>query len=179
MQTEEIVLPDTDPETEWILGRPVQKMSPFRDHARLLAALSYALWPWAEGRGEIATEWRFRVAPPGEVRRPLVPDLAYVSNERLAGLEGADFQAPPLAPDVAIEILSPSRVKRHVEHKIGVYLAAGSALVIVVDARDRSVHLHDSGGVRVLRGGDVLAHGALPGFALPLPILFAALDRAH
>ena len=35
MRTDEIVLPDTEPETEWILGRPVQKMSPFRDHARL------------------------------------------------------------------------------------------------------------------------------------------------
>ncbi len=177
MHTEEIVLPDTEPETEWILGRPVQKMSPFRDHGRLQAALSYALWPWAAGRGEIAPEWRFRVAPPGEVRRPLVPDLAYVSNPRLAGLEGMDLQAPPLAPDVAIEILSPSRVKRHVEHKIGVYLAAGSLLVIVIDARDRSVRLHGARGVQVLRGNDVIAHDALPGFALALPTLFAALDR--
>lgn len=178
MQTEEIVLPDTEPETEWILGRPVQKMSPFRDHARLQAALSYALWPWAEGRGEIGSEWRFRIAPPGEVRRPLVPDLAYVSKERLAGLEGADLQAPPLAPDVAIEILSPSRVQRHVEHKTGVYLAAGSALVIVIDSRDRTVRLHDAGGVHVLRGDDAIVHDALPGFSLALPVLFAALDRA-
>lgn len=179
MHAEEIVLPDTEPETEWILGRPVQKMSPFRDHARLQSAFGYALWPWAEGRGEVGTEWRFRIAPPGEVRRPLVPDLAYVSNARLAGLEGADLQAPPLAPDVAIEILSPSRVQRHVEHKIAVYLAAGSALVIVVDARDRTVHLHDPRGVRVLRGDDTIAHPALPGFALALPVLFAALDRVR
>ncbi len=109
-----------------------------------------------------------------------MPDLAYVSNERLAGLEGgADLQAPPLAPDVAVEILSPSRVQRHVEHKIAVYLAAGSALVIAVDPPDRSVRLHDPAGVRVLRGDDVIAHAALPGFALRLPALFAALDRAH
>ncbi len=179
MQTEEIVLPDTEPETEWILGRAVQKMSPFRDHARLQLRFGTALDVWAEGRGEVGSEWRFRIAPPGEVRRPLVPDLAYVANERLAGLEGVDFQAPPLAPDVAIEILSPSRVRRHVEHKIAVYLAAGSRLVIVVDARDRSVQLHDPRGVRVLRGEDVLAHEALPGFSLALPALFAALDRAH
>ncbi len=174
---EEIVLPDTEPETEWIMGRPVQKMSPFRDHARLQVRFTVELEGWAAGRGEVGTEWRFRIAPPGEVRRPLVPDLAYVSKERLAGLEGMDLQAPPLAPDVAIEILSPSRVTRDVEHKIGVYLAAGSSLAIVVDARDRSVRLHDPRGVRELRGDDVIAHGALPGFALPLPTLFAALDR--
>jgi Uma2 family endonuclease len=177
MRLEEIVLPDTEPETEWIMGRPVQKMSPFRDHARLQLRFGALLDAWATGRGEAGSEWRFRIAPPGQVRRPLVPDLAYVSNARLAGLEGMDLQAPPLAPDVAIEILSPSRVKRHVEHKIGVYLAAGSSLVIVVDARDRSVRLHDAHGVRVLRGDDVVAHDALPGFALPLPTLFAALDR--
>lgn len=179
MHADEIVLPDTEPETEWILGRPVQKVSPFRDHARLQVRFSGLLDAWAEGRGEVGTEWRFRVAPPGEVRRPLVPDLAYVSNARLAGLEGMDLQAPPLAPDVAIEILSPGHVQRHVEHKIAVYLAAGSALVIVVDARDRTVRLHDASGVRVLRGGDTLAHDALPGFALALPVLFAALDRVR
>jgi Uma2 family endonuclease len=179
MHIEEIVLPDTEPETEWILGRAVQKVSPFRDHARLQARFSALLDGWAAGRGEVGTEWRFRIAPPDEVRRPLVPDLAYVSNERLAGLEGADLQAPPLAPDVAVEILSPSRVRRHVEHKIGVYLAAGSALVIVVDSRDRTVRLHDPRGVRVLRGDDVIAHDALPGFTLPLPTLFAALDRVR
>ncbi len=179
MHTEEIVLPDTEPETEWILGRPVQKVSPFRDHSRLQAALTVALWPWAAGHGEVATEWRFRIAPPGEVRRPLVPDIGYVTNERLAGLSNIDYQAPPFAPDVAIEILSPSRVPAQVAHKIEVYLSAGSKLVVIVDARDRTVRLHDPHGVRVLRGDDVIAHDALPGFALPLPTLFAALDRAR
>jgi Uma2 family endonuclease len=176
MSIHEIVLPQTKPETEWILGRPVQKVSPFRIHARLQARLAAALWPWAEGRGEVGSEWRFRVAPPGEIRRPLVPDLAYVSYERLQGLEGHDLELPPFAPDVAFEILSPDDVARHVAHKIAVYLAAGAALVVVVEPRDRTVQLHDGLGERVLRGDDVLAHPALPGFALPLPALFAAAD---
>lgn len=108
-----------------------------------------------------------------------MPGLAYVANARLAGLPDADYQAPPFSPDIAIEILSPSRVPRHVAHKIEVYLAAGSALVVVVDPRDRTVHLHDPRGVRVLRGDDVIAHDAMPGFSLALPVLFSALDRAH
>ena len=177
MSFNEIVLPQTKPETEWILGKPVRKVSPFRTHARLQGALLYALAPWAEGRGEVAPEWRFRIAPPGEARRPLVPDLAYVRNERLRELSDAEIEAPPLAPDVAIEILSPGDNPAHVVHKIGVYLAAGSLLVIVVDPKDRSVTLHDPEGSRVLRGGDGIAHDAMPGFALPLPALFAALER--
>jgi len=176
MSLHEIVLPQTEPETEWILGHAVQKVSPFRNHARLQLTLGAALLAWADGRGEAGSEWRFRVAPPGEVRRPLVPDLAYVSNERLAGLTGRDLQLPPFAPDVAIEVLSPDDVPRHVAHKISVYLASGSNLVIVVDPHDRSVSLHDHDGERVLRGDDVLQHDALPGFALALPVLFRAID---
>jgi Uma2 family endonuclease len=99
-----------------------------------------------------------------------------VSNARLIGLSGRELELPPFAPDVAIEVLSPDDVLQHVAHKISVYLASGSELVIVVDPHDRSVRLHDRDGVRVLHGDDVLQHDALPGFALALPTLFRAID---
>jgi Uma2 family endonuclease len=177
MSLQEIVLPITKPETEWILGRAVRKVSPFRTHALLQTTMCIALAQWAKGRGEVGTEWRFRIAPPGEVRRPLVPDISYVADARLDGLEGLELELPPFAPDVAVEILAPSSRRLHLEHKIGVYLAGGSALVIVVDPPQRTVHLHDAGGVRTLRDDDVLAHDALPGFFLPLRDLFAVLER--
>jgi Uma2 family endonuclease len=177
MSLHEIVLPETKPETEWILGRAVQKVSPFRKHARLQLTFGAALLRWAEGRGEAGSEWRFRLAPAGEIRRPLVPDLAYVSNERLAGLEGRDLDAPPLAPDIAVEILSPGDRIHRVEHKIALYLTTGASLVIVVDPSDRSVRLHDARERRVLRSEDVIEHAAMPGFRLALPALFSAMDR--
>jgi Uma2 family endonuclease len=176
MSIHEIVLPDTKPETEWILGRAVQKVSPFRTHARLQTAMVVALEPWSKGRGDVGTEWRFRVAPAGEIRRPLVPDVAYVSNERLVGLEGRELEAPEFSPDVAIEIRSPGDRVRRIEHKIGVYLATGASLVIVVDPSRRTVLLHDVRGVRELAGADVIVHPALPGFSLALPELFKAAD---
>jgi Uma2 family endonuclease len=176
MPIHEIVLPETKPETEWILGRPVRKVSPFRTHARLQGAFNTALSAWAEGRGEVAPEWRFRIAPPGEIRRPLVPDVAFVSYERLRGLEGRDLEAPPFAPDVAVEILSPDDRRRYVEHKIDVYLRGGASLVVIVQPADRTVQLHDARGVRNLRGDDVVTHPVLPGFAFPLQRLFAAAD---
>ena len=178
MSIHEIVLPETKPETEWILGRAVQKVSPFRKHARLQTAFALALAPWSEGRGEVGTEWRFRPAPPNEIRRPLVPDVSYVSNERLADLEeGMELEAPPFAPDVAVEILSPGDRMRHVNHKIAVYLATGASVVVIVDPSDRTVRLHDPHGVRILSGDDVIEHPAMPGFALALPALFGVLDR--
>jgi Uma2 family endonuclease len=179
MSIHEIVLPDTKPETEWILGRAVRKVSPFRTHALLQLVIGGALRSWAEGRGEVGSEWRFRPAPAGEIRRPLVPAVSYASDARLAGLDGHDLEAPPFSPDVAVEILSPGDRARNLEHKIAVYLATGSSLVIVVDPRDRSVRLHDARGVRVLRDADVIEHGAIPGFSLALPSLFAPLERRH
>jgi len=97
MPLHEIVLPETKPETEWVRGRSLQKGSPLRTHSRLQGALTMRLDQWATGRGEVGPQWRFRVAPPGEVRRPLVPDVAYASNERLRPLSDEELELPPLA----------------------------------------------------------------------------------
>ncbi len=176
MSIHEIVLPDTKPETEWIMGRAVQKVSPFRTHARLQMTFGAALLRWSHGRGEVGSEWRFRVAPAGEIRRPLVPDISYVRNERLVGLEGRELEAPEFSPDVAVEIRSPGDRTRRIEHKTAIYLATGASLVIVVDPSRRTVALHDARGVRELAGDDVITHPALPEFSLALPELFRAAD---
>lgn len=173
----EIVLPETKPETEWVCGRPLQKVSPQRDHSRLQTALAVQLERWAAERGEVGTEWRFRVAPPGEIRRPLVPDVAYASNERLRPLSYEELQVPPLAPDVAVEILSPDDRRPDVDDKISTYLRAGSLLVIVVDPSARVVELHDAFKIARLGERDVIEHGALPGFHYSVSELFGALRR--
>ncbi|MGA8326736.1 MAG: Uma2 family endonuclease [Candidatus Cybelea sp.] len=178
MPLHEIVLPETKPETEWVRGRALQKVSPQRDHSRLQGAMTMRLDRWAAGRGEVGPEWRFRVAPPGEVRRPVVPDVAYVSNERLRPLEGRELQVPPLAPDVAVEILSPDDRRADVDDKIHVYLSAGAALVIVVDPMNRAVELHDLEQTEFLCEDDAIQHGAMPGFSYPVSELFGVLRRS-
>jgi len=132
---------------------------------------------WAAGRGEVGPEWRFRVAPPGEVRRPLVPDVAYVSNERLRPLSNEELEVPPLAPDVAVEILSPGDRRADVDDKISVYLRAGSSLVIVVDPRRRTVELHDHAKTAHLDEDETIEHPVLAGFSCPIRELFAVLRR--
>lgn len=173
----EIVLPATKPETEWVRGRALQKMSPQRDHSRLQGMLNSALMQWAEGRGEVGPEWRFRVAPPSEMRRPLVPDVAYVSNERLRPLSYEELQVPPLSPDVAVETLSPNDRRIDIDDKISTYLRAGSSLVIVVDADKRIVKLHDGSTTALLGESDAIEHASLPGFRYSVADLFGALRR--
>ena len=123
---------------------------------------------WAlTGRGRLA--WRFRIAPPGEVRRPLTPDLSFVRNDQLRGLSYEAAEIPALAPDVAVEILSPGdRTIDVAGENLRVYLAAGTSLVVVVDPKTRTVNLHDHSGRARLTEEDLPEHPALPGFSLAL-----------
>jgi Uma2 family endonuclease len=139
--------------------------------------IAIALEAWSHGRGEVATEWRFRIAPPGESSRPLVPDVAFVFIDRLRGLSHEAIQAPAFAPTVAVEVLSPGDDPRDIADKVGVYLRGGSLLAIVVDPENRTMSVHDSAGTRELGANEVLRHEALPGFELPLgPLFSGALD---
>lgn len=177
MPYHEIVLPETTPETEWVRGRALQKVSPQRTHSWLQGALTIELTRWATGRGRVGPEWRFRVAPRGEVRRPLVPDVAYVSDERLRALTDAELEVPPLAPDVAVEILSPDDRRADVDDKIGAYLRGGSSLVLIVDPHRRVVELHDPECVATLNENNAIEHSALPGFHYSVRALFSVLKR--
>jgi hypothetical protein len=57
--------------------------------------------------------------------------------------------------------------------KIRVYLAGGTAIVIVVDPHLERVTLHDVAGACAVMEGRVVTHPVLPGFSLDLAALFA------
>ena len=170
----EITLPETKPALEWINGRVVQKVSPQRKHALAQTRFAAALDAWAEahGNGNVGTEWEFRVAPPGENRRPLVPDVAYVSFERLPFEDEGAADIPRVAPSAVVEVLSPSDSTADVEEKVRVYLAAGADVLFLVDTDERNVAVIDRGGRRVIATEGTIQHASLPGFALLARTLF-------
>ncbi len=173
----EMVVPEGKPAFEWILGQPVQKVSPKRRHSLLQTHFAVALSAWAKGRGEIGTEWRFRLEPPGEDIRPFVPDVAYLSYERMGDRTDNELEAPLLAPDAAVEIRSPDDRQHHIDHKIDVYLAAGTDVVVLVDPLARTIETFDRDEHRVLNEDDIFEHGALPGFIFTVASAFAVLNR--
>jgi len=170
-----IVDPQTKPATEWIAGRRVQKVSPTARHANAQSRLVSALLAWADetGAGRVGTEWEFRIAPPGEEPRSLVPDVAFLSYAKVGFNQDEAAQFPSLAPNVAFEVLSPRDGRRNVDEKIRVYLAAGAGAVIVADPENETATVYDRSGVRELRRGDVLRHAEMPSFALPVAAIFA------
>jgi hypothetical protein len=85
----EIILPETEPALEWVNGRALQKVSLKRQHAVAQAGFAAALITRARANksGVVGTEWRFQIEPPGEERRPLVPDVAFLSYQRMPQAE--------------------------------------------------------------------------------------------
>lgn len=113
---------------------------------------------------------------PGAPDHIRAPDVSYVSAARLAGenvLHGAVTQAP----DLAVEVTSPSDRDHEVQEKLDDYLAGGVQRVWVVRPELKTVTVHRPGSdAHTYRMGDTLdsdtAGFAEPGFELALEDLF-------
>jgi len=170
----EIILPETKPALEWINGRALQKVSPQRKHAlaqgRFFAALD--AWAQATAAGMVGTEWRFQIQPPNEERRPLVPDVAFLSYRRLPYEIQQVTDVPRVAPDAVVEVVSPDDRTVDIDEKIRVYLAAGTDVIFLVDPIGQVVTVRDPKGCRAIDAAGTIAHESLPGFQLVARNLF-------
>ncbi len=91
----------------------------------------------------------------------LAPDIAIIRNERLTGAERITGFIP-LAPDLVIEILSPSDRVGRVNEKIALYLDGGVQTIWIVDPDRRTVTEHAIDRPdQLLQSGDVLTAGNL------------------
>lgn len=99
------------------------------------------------------------------------PDIAFVREERL-GFDPKRFA--PLAPDLAVEILSPSNTVSEIQDKVLDYLDAGTCLVWVADPNSRTVTVYQSRNTIQLLTADDEIDGAdvLPGFRCKVSELF-------
>ncbi len=108
-----------------------------------------------------------------------IPDVAFVSWERMPGKAIPSEPVPQLVPDLAVEILSPGNTRAEMARKRGEYFSAGVRLVWEVDPNARTVAVYTQpGDPRILQSGETLSGGAvLPGFSIALADWFAELDR--
>lgn len=109
---------------------------------------------------------------PGLVR---IPDVSFISFERLPGRRIPRQAFFELGPDLAVEVISRSNTRKEMDRKLQDYFASGVRLVWYVYPATREVHVFRSAesGV-VLRGSETLEGGeVLAGFTLPLDRLFA------
>ena len=101
------------------------------------------------------------------------PDVCFVAKARIPAT-GVPTTYWPFAPDLAVEVISPSDRLTDVHVKIAEYFGAGARLVWVVEPETRTVHVYRSPrDVQVFGIGDELGgDDVLPGFRCAVRRLF-------
>jgi Uma2 family endonuclease len=101
------------------------------------------------------------------------PDIAFIAHANLPATKPAEGFWPG-APDLAVEVLSPSDRRSDVDQKTAAWLAAGCAQVWEVDPQTRSIAIHQSGNaaLRIEQSGRLDGGDLLPGFSCSLAEIF-------
>lgn len=161
---------------ELVKGELVEVPGAGLEHAELVRLLLRLLDPFVSGRGlgdVYGDGLAYTIARSPDVVR--VPDVSFIARGRIPKDAGRGFV--PFAPDLAVEIVSPSDRAEDVYGKVRGYLEAGVRMVWVVWPAYRAITVHTvSGEVRELSSEDTLDGGdVLPGFQIPVSELFSAL----
>lgn len=142
-----------------IAGRLLQRLANFCDQH----PLGWVLMPSSGG---------FQGFPDSS-RRVRKPDVAFVRYGRFPG-----EQLPPghahLAPDLAVEVVSPNDTYEDVDEKIEEYLRAGVRLVWIISPQNHTVRVYRvNGSSHSLRENDELdGEDVVPSFRCPVRDLF-------
>ncbi len=154
-------------------GQLVVMTKPRPLHNRIVLRLTLELQKYLERQpiGEVFNPENLFVLGPNIKR---APDVSFLRADRAAQIDpSADI---PGAPDLAVEVISPTDTVTATRRKIRQYFAAGASLVWVVHPETREVEVwrEPERAETVLQEGDLLeAPGTLPDFRLREGALFA------
>ena len=141
------------------------------DHGVIAGRISHHLGQYAAARN-------LGTAPSSDTgyliaRNPdtvLQPDASFVRAERVI----SSRKYFPGAPDVAVEVISPTDRYTEVRAKVRDYLQAGARMVIVIDPDEQAATVSTRSGTIELTIEDTLDGGdVVPGWKLPLRDIFA------
>ena len=168
--------PDETHVTELVRGVLIREPRPGWRHDRVQIRIASALDEWSRDVGAAVTTGSGFVLSehPPTLRGP---DVAVVLGPDVTVLtEGGWVRG---APDVAVEVLSPTESPTSVHRKTLDYLEADASLVWLVDPEAASVTIYRrDGSARLLRAGETLdGEDVLPGFSLSLDVLFDGLTE--
>ena len=161
--------PETGPSYyELHQGELVRVTRPKMKHARVQRRLRELLSPLLRD-GIVETELAFRPLPEYELR---VADVAYVSRERWRGADDDDNLRG--APEIVIEVLSPSNTVSEINEKSRLCLEHGSLEFWVVDPQLREIRISTPDGItRTYKSGESLPLALAAGQTLAVDSVFA------
>jgi Uma2 family endonuclease len=103
------------------------------------------------------------------------PDISFFAKERLQGLDDLPIGFLEGAPDLVVEILSPTNMIEEIDEKLIEYFENGARLIWVINPRQNHVLVYRSATEpdRLLKLTDQLdGEEIIPGFSLPVSQLF-------
>jgi Uma2 family endonuclease len=165
-------LPDGDGLHREILEGELQILPPAKSkHSNIASKLFELLFPLQQrGLSRVYLEAGYKLSqdPPTWIQ----PDASFLRLERVR--ETADDGYFIGAPELAVEVVSPSETARDLQRKVSLLLAAGSQIVWVVYPETQTVTVHLPDGTASTRNtGDVLtAPQMLEGWSIPVGALF-------
>ncbi len=167
-------MPDDGQRHELVKGE-LRTMPPAGfDHGAISMNLAGSLIPFVRTNSlgvVVGPDTGFRLASEPDTVR--IPDLAFVRQERIPE-SGRPQGFWPGAPDLAVEVISPSDTYSEVEEKIGHWLDSGTRMVILIDPRTRTVTVYSSPSeaTRLTESGVLTCGDVVPGFEYPVAELF-------
>ena len=168
--TAEIAL-NPDKEYEIVAGQPEEKEMGGGRHSGIGSRLLALLWLHVEAHqlgGVYGADASFRI---GTNER--IPDVAFVSAARIPP-EGEPEGIWPIAPDLAVEVISPNDLYEKVNAKIAEYFAGGVRQVWLISPEHRTVTTYYSlTRTEILSETDeLISEEVVPGFRCRISELF-------
>lgn len=140
--------------------------------------LGHYLWSYLEENDigvVLGPDGMMRFAP-GLV---FIPDVSFVSWDRMPNREFPRDAIARLVPDLAVEILSPSNTSKEMERKRLKYFETGVRLVWIIDPAKQTAEVYTSptDSQHIAKGGNLDGGKVLPRFSVPLRKLFRKAPR--
>ncbi len=156
-----------------VVNGEIVEIEPMGAYATWIASLLLQAFAGQQNQGRAVSEMLFDFSRQvGTKRRP---DLAFVSYARWPREKPIeDTEAWDVVPNLAVEVVSPSNTAREILDKVEEYFRAGVERVWVIYPSQRLVYVYSSPtDVTVIPDGSELTdESLLPGFRLPLQLLF-------
>lgn len=165
---------------ELVEGRIVRMPLAGYNHDVITFHLAVALGSFVEEHhlGECTlSQAGYLLSQPGEPDTVRGPDLAFISTSRIpppGSSESVGF--PRLAPDLVVEVVSPSQYRPEMIKRVQMWLSAGVRLAWIIWPQSRQVEVWRPGSqspVVILGDTDTLdGRDVVPGFTCPIARLF-------
>jgi Uma2 family endonuclease len=176
-----IVLPDVGDDFlyEVIDGQVVEIPHMGAFQSLLASELSHLIRTYLDTNplGLVGVEVLFTLDREGRLRRR--PDIAYVAYDRWPEATVPDVEAWEIAPDLAVEVVSPTNSAREIDGKIVDYFRSGVRLVWVVYPESGRIHVYNSAvnSNVVERDGELTGGDVLPGFQVKVADLYRGFTK--